>query len=430
MPSQTEIRRRIASNGPITFAEFMEAALYWPAGGYYSVGDPFGPSGDYYTSPMAHPAFGALLSLQLFQMWRRMDAPAPFTVVELGGGNGLLCRDILSFSVNLSKEFQDSLRFLCIDRRASRGHEAGLPQASRIAASGVPLRGITGCILSNEYLDAFPVHQVQMDGGKLCEVFITLDGDALVETLAAPSTPQLAQRLAGLDVTLAEGQRAEINLGLDEWANSAAGALDTGFVLTIDYGRPAAELYSAQERPRGTLTTYYRHTQTDAPLQRVGRQDISAQVDFTSAAQAGNAAGMTTLGLTTQRRFLHNLGWSQFRDAVTSQAPATRLSSRDRRANLSGLADLVRPDGLGDFKVLVQGKDVPPCQLWGLSPEVSPEFDAELAGLLATLPPPLLTERHIPLADGVWPQPEQEFELAQLWPWDDSGSPQEPDSGE
>ena len=418
-PAEAEIRRRIADNGPITFAEFMEVALYWPVGGYYSGGDPFGPSGDYYTSPMAHPVFGALLSFQLFQMWQLMGRPRPFTVVELGAGNGLLCRDILNFSANLSSKFRNSLRCLCLDRRASRGYDAGMPQASRIAASGIPLRGIRGCILSNEYLDAFPVHQVEMDGGKLREVFIMLDGTELVETLAEPSTPELARRLAGLDdVEIAEGQRAEINLGLAEWAGAVSDALDAGFVLTIDYGRPANELYSAQERPRGTLTTYYRHIQTDAPLRRIGRQDMSAQVDFTSVIQAGAAAGLETLGLTTQRRFLHNLGWRQFRDALALRSPSIQLPPQDRQANLAGLTDLVNPDGLGNFKVLVQGKDVPPQPLWGLALEL-PEG---LAQLVPTLPPPLLTNRHMLLAAGRWPQPEAEFELQELWPWGDTES--------
>jgi SAM-dependent MidA family methyltransferase len=415
-PAEAEIRRRIASNGPITFAEFMDAALYWPGGGYYSVGEPFGASGDYYTSPMAHPAFGALLSLQLFQMWQQLDRPASFTVVELGAGDGLLCRDLLTFSANLPGGFRDSLSYLCLDRRAGRGHEAGLPQASRAAASGVPLRGALGCVLSNEYLDAFPVHQVQMADGQLREVFVGLDGDELAETLAAPSTPELARRLDGLGIGLAEGQRAEINLGLGPWARAAADALGAGFVLTIDYGNLAPGLYSAQERPRGSLTTYYRHTQTDAPLRRIGRQDISAQVDFTSVTRAGDTAGLATVGFTTQRLFLENLGWRRFRDGLASQAPSTRLAPRDRQANLAGLTDLVRPGGLGSFKVLVQGKNVPAGQLWGLAAEPA----GELEQLLATLPTPLLTDRHVPLAAGGWPQPELEFELERLWPGDEA----------
>ena len=93
-PAESEVRRRIEERGFITFAEFMDLALYWPRGGYYSSGDPIGPGGDYYTSPQVHPVFATLLAVQLFQMWELLDRPDPFTVVELGAGNGLLGRDL------------------------------------------------------------------------------------------------------------------------------------------------------------------------------------------------------------------------------------------------------------------------------------------------------------------------------------------------
>jgi len=122
-------------------------------------------------------------------------------------------------------------------------------------------------------LDAFPVHQVTLSQGSLKEVYVTLTGDVLEYALKEPSTPRLATRLAGLGITLAEGQTVEINLGIDDWVDDAAEVLDTGFILTVDYGRVASDLYSMDDRPRGTLTTFYRHTQTDSPLQRIGRQD-------------------------------------------------------------------------------------------------------------------------------------------------------------
>jgi len=424
MDLESEIRRRIARKGPITFAEFMDVALYWPDGGYYSPspapdGDtptPFGPRGDYYTAPQAHPAFGALLAVQLYQFWLLLDQPAPFHVVEPGSGNGQLSRDVLSAARGLPEAFSRSLTYLCLDRNPlppTPGH----PAAAAIAADGLPLRGLRGCILSNELLDAFPVHQVRLVDGRLREVFVTLEptgaaGESpLALSLDDPSTPALAARLEELEITLAEGQTAEICLHLDSWSAAAASALDQGFVLTIDYGRPADELYSPQLRPRGSLVTYYRHTQTDAPLRRIGRQDITAQVDFTALVNAGRRAGLDTLGCITQARFLRNLDLDRLRRRVTS----CPLPVAEGVANRAGLLALARPDGLGDFKVLVQGRnlscnsDAPP-QLWGLSPspEVSP--------LVATLPLPLLSPDHISLPTG-WPQPPvQEFDLSDLWP--------------
>ena len=423
--AETEIRRRISERGPITFAEFMDVALYWPEGGYYSASGgreagPFGPAGDYYTSPMAHPAFGALLAVQLYQFWLLLDRPNPFWIVEPGSGNGQLCNDILQAAAGLPAGFSESIRYLCLDR----SHHGALPlplQASPIATAGMPLRNARGCVISNELLDSFPVHQVRLEQGELKEVYVALnvpspsasgsgaggEGFPPVETLAEPSTPALASRLDELGISLAEGQTAEISLGLDGWASSVAVALESGFVLTIDYGRMAAELYSAELRPRGTLATYYRHTQTDAPFRHVGRQDMTAQVDFTSVIDAGRRAGLEPLGYTTQARFLRNLGSDQLRRRVTS----TPLPVDEAIANRAGMLALTRPDGLGDFKVLIQTKGIPPVaqgspELWGLAPAAN--------DLARSLPLPLLSSRHISLPQG-WPRPAvQEFEFGDL----------------
>ena len=409
MSPETEIRRRIRETGPIPFAEFMELALYWPAGGYYAgrpaAAAPFGPAGDYYTSPLAHPVFGALLAIQLYQGWQLLDYPHPFVIAELGAGNGLLSRDIIAAAAHLPNGFGNGLRYLCLDRCNPDGsaYETGAAGLARITAAGLPLRGMRGVILSNELLDAFPVHQVKMEGGQLREVYIAIDdSEALTETLAAPSTPALAARLKELNIHLAEGQTAEINLQLDDWAEEVAAALDTGFVLTIDYGRPAAELYDNQLRPRGTLTAYYRHTQTDAPLRNIGRQDLTAQVDFTAVVNAGRRAGLTPLNFTTQGPFLRNLGLDSFRRRLA----ALPLSRTDLAANRAGLAALDNPGGMGAFKVLTQGKGIGQAELWGFAPA------AAAAELAARLPVPLLTARHIALPSG-WPAAgDGEFELA------------------
>ena len=415
MSAEGEIRRRIRERGPITFAEFMELALFWPQGGYYLQREPIGPSGDYYTSPLVHPAFGALLAVQLFQMWQLMGRPGPFTVVEMGAGNGLLCRDIVAYSnqvgarhaVPLLLEFQKSLRYVCIDRRTMAGVERDLPRdrqgplVDRLAAAGLPLRQVRGCFLSNEFLDAFPVHQVTVRQGQLREVYIAQEGEGLAEILGEPSTPALAARLESLGIALAEGQIAEINLGLDSWAEEVAAALKAGFVLTIDYGHPAHELYSAERRPRGALTTYYRHVQTDAPLQRIGHQDITAQVDFTSVINAGHRAGLEPLGFIPQRQSLANLGLTYFQRRLASLG----LSPREAQANRAGMLDLARPGGLGDFKVLAQGKNAGQPALWGFRPA------AEAATLAEQLPVPLLTPQHLSLLEGRYPQMEYGFEL-------------------
>ena len=400
MSAESEVRRRIQELGKITFAEFIEIALYWPQGGYYSGREPVGAQGDYYTSPAVHPAFGALLAVQLFQMWREMGSPAVFTVLELGAGNGLLCRDITSYAKEMPRGFAAALRYLCLDRRSPETLEAGTTGTGRILSDGLPFKGLEGCILSNEYLDAFAVHQVNMTSNGLKEVYVGLEGDDLVEVTGELSDPALARRFTDLGAVLVEGQTAEVNLSLDEWAQDVSAALEHGFVLTIDYGRLASELYSMELRPRGTLTTFHRHTQTDAPLQRIGRQDMTAQVDFTTVMQAGRRAGLETLGFSTQGRFLSNLGLPHLRRHLTGlDLPRSQIA-----ANNTGMLDLARPGGLGDFKVLVQGKNAGTPALWGLQDTQSEDA--------VVLEPnvPLLDVSHIDLMEGWYPNTALEFD--------------------
>ena len=257
-----------------------------------------------------------------------------------------------------------------------------------------------GCFLSNEYLDAFPVHQVAMTPDGLLETYVVLkDGQPLLG-LGPPTTPALAARLQALDIELLEGQTAEICLRLDDWAAQLAASLERGFVLTVDYGRPASELYSPELRPRGTLTTYYQHTQLDAPLRHVGRQDITAQVDFTSVIDAGRRLGLDSLGMDTQGRFLRRLGLTSMQQRLA----ALDLPQYAAQANRAGMLDLARPGGLGDFKVLCQGKGVGAPDLWGFS-------DSDVAAKLAEqLPVPLLTPSHLSLLEGRYAAPQPQWQ--------------------
>ena len=408
MTAEAEIRRRIAERGPITFAEFMDVALYHPGGGYYTSGERVGASGDFYTSPSVHPAFGALLAVQLFQMWELLGRPAPFTIAEAGAGNGLLCRDVAAAALGLPEGFAHNLRYVCLDRRGNGGNERGLPGVSRVAASGLPLRGITGCVLSNELLDAMPVHQLTVEQGRLREVYVTLDGDEFAMNTGEPSTPLLSQRLDSLDIELAEGQTAEVNLALDDWNQAASQSLGRGFVLTIDYGQPADELYSAEDRLQGTLTTFHRHLQTDRPLERVGQQDMSAQVDFTTLARAGAQAGLDLLGYTTQATLLHNLGLARLAQRLTAGSP------RQAQASRAGMRELAKPGGLGDFKVLAQGKNTGKPELWGF------HASGKATDLTERMPTPLPTAEHLDLLTGRFPPAESEFEMAWDTLWSDS----------
>ncbi len=387
VPTVTEraIRRHIARHGPITFAAYMARALYGP-GGYYTRS---GAGADYYTSPQVHPAFGALLAIQLFRFWQLLDRPHPFFVIEPGAGDGLLGRDIRNAAAHLPEGFAGSLRYVGCDRHPGGRNVRSLTTGTVAAdARRLPFRNVTGCVISNELLDALPVHRVRMEGGRLRELYVGIESDVadgyegrLVEITGDPSTPNLERRLSDIGVSLSHGQTAEICLLLDDWAESIATALDTGFVLTIDYGRSAHDLYDPNQRPHGALVTYRSHRQTDTPLADPGRQDITAQVDFTSVRLAGERAGLATLGDMPQGTFLSRLGLQAIRRNAAPPAEgsggwitipidtegslpdslAEPFSPQpdDSRDWLTGLTHLVRPGGLGDFRVLVQARGIP-----------------------------------------------------------------------
>ena len=407
--AEDEIRRRLSDKGRLTFAEFMEVALYHPGGGYYTSGERVGASGDYYTSPSVHPAFGALLAVQLFQAWQLMGRPVPYTVVEAGAGSGLLSRDILAAAPGLPAPFRESLRYVCVDRRTSAGLETGSAGASRICSSGLPLRDVVGCVLSNELLDAMPVHQVTWQGGELKELYVVSQGGELAMQADEPSTRLLEQRLTALGVRLQEGQVAEVNLAMAGWIEGVAESLDRGLVLVIDYGQQAGDLYSPTERFRGTLATFRNHLQTDRPLEHIGRQDMSAQVDFTTVARAAGDAGLDVLGYSSQTEFLHNLGVGRLLER-TAAVPGSR------RSGLMAMRELIKPEGLGAFRVMALGRNIGQPALWGFEPADEP------AELVEKLPVPVLTPDHIDLLSGRYPWHQAEFEVPwdTLWPDDET----------
>ena len=401
--AEQAIRQRIKQAGRITFAEFMKVALYYPGGGYYTSDSPFGATGDYYTSPAVHPAFGALLAAQLFGMWQGMGRPSDFTVVEMGAGDGLLADDICAYVSEMGDDFSRELNYICIDRYPLTDSDSltntGRSEIARITADKLPLRDVVGCFISNEFVDAFPVHRFQIEGGELLEVYVSLDDTGnFREELAMPSTSLIGERLGSLDFALEGGHRGEVSLRVKPWLADVAKALHTGFVVTIDYGYEASEMY-ARRHHAGTLQTYYRHTEGSSPYQRIGKQDITAHVDFSLVQDEGRAAGLATLENTTQAEFLDSLGIGE----MMRQLRSTPISQYERNANIMALRELVNPDGLGGFRVLTQEKAT------GLT-SIAP---LRLLDRTHTLQVPLLSHRHMPLMQGRYPHTS--WEMPSLW---------------
>jgi SAM-dependent MidA family methyltransferase len=368
------ILARIADRGMIPFAEFMELALYHPGKGYYQASrEKIGPGGDYYTSPHVHPIFGVLLSRQLHQMWEILNRPSPFTIAEMGAGKGLLCSDILGYCQNQWPDFYRNLIYLLAEISPAVQEKQKF-LLSRFGTDGkvewvLPddllngRRSFTGCFLSNELIDAFPFHLVQQGEERLWEIFVNSRDGSFQEILGPPSTPLIEEYFRLYGSTLAEGQRAEVNLKALEWIDGVSRALRRGFILTIDYGYEAKELYHP-ERREGTLLCYFRHTTSPDPYQRIGHQDITAHVNFTALIKKGEALGLQKVGYTEQYKFLVALGLLQ--DLENLEKASDRHSDPAFLKNKLSMRNLLIPGGMGTlFKVLAQSKGPEEPELLG-----------------------------------------------------------------
>ena len=373
-----EIVSLINEKGKITFADFMDLALYHPEYGYYTSGkEKIGKRGDYYTSSDVHSVFGELIARQLEQMWRLLGSNR-FTVVEIGAGRGWLCYDILNYVRNEYPEFFEKIDYKIveisrnlIERQSNtlKGLEGKVSWES-FSEDGFSFNPIEGCFLSNEFVDSLPVHQVVVENDCLKEIYVTIQDDEYCEKIDELSSPELGDYFKNSKTDLKEGQRAEVNLKALDWVKNISRFLNRGFVITIDYGHLAEELYS-EERHRGTLMCYYEHTTSENPYERVGNQDITSHVNFTSIMKDGARFGLSTTGFVRQSNFLIALGILNKMNDV--QGDISKLLT---------MKNLFLPGGMGDiFKVLIQHKGIDIPELIGLRSMSEPGLAREIEGL-------------------------------------------------
>ncbi|MEO5364310.1 MAG: SAM-dependent methyltransferase [Magnetococcus sp. DMHC-8] len=370
---QSILRQAIAqAGGLLPFVRFMDLALYHPRHGYYMTGrSRLGRTGDFVTAPEMTSLFGELLTLQWIEIWQQLDQPARFQVVEAGAGSGKLAVDILR-TARRFPAFQEALAYgvleISPDFRALQRRtlaEAGFAP-DRIdwydTLADLAEGGVEGVLFSNELLDALPVHWLEMTAAGLRELGVALDGAGLTTGLMPVAPPLGADHFTRLGLTLPVGMRTEVGLAASDWMAQAARCLRRGVIVTIDYGYTQAEYYGPA-LPQGTLTGFYRHQQVADPLQHPGEMDLTAHVNFTAVAQAGEAQGLTTLGYTTQAWFLMGLGILQRLERLAGAWPAAEQQRLQQT-----VMRLIMPQGMGErFKVLAQGRGLTASLLSGFS---------------------------------------------------------------
>jgi SAM-dependent MidA family methyltransferase len=366
----TILTEHIRAWGPITFAKYMDACLYDPQHGYYTRAEQM-PRRDYFTSVDASPIFGRLLARQFQEMWVQLGCPAEFLLVEPGAGTGALAPQILDFTAESFPEFYSALQYVGVERSAARRAAASagsltphLTAQHFAMVSDMPAHVPCGCIFSNEFFDALPVHRLVREGNELREIYVGSGPNGLCEQFGALSSPALAEYLTEQGITLQEGQLAEVNLEACVWIAEMGARLGRGFVLTIDYGHEAEELYDHLHM-RGTLLAYEKHRAGENFFRAPGQQDLTAHVNFTALDRHGNRAGLQRTGLTSQSNFLLSL--ARHSNFAELQSPAMTESEQARARLL--FKTLIYPEGMGEtFQILIQHKGVAQPHLSGLDP--------------------------------------------------------------
>jgi SAM-dependent MidA family methyltransferase len=361
------IRDHLQRHGPAPFPWFMEQALYHPAYGYYtSTRIRIGRQGDYYTNVSVGPLYGQLLASQLIEMWKLLGSPSDFTIVEQGAEDGQLAVDILSAIKEESAEAAACIRYVILEpipgkqqQQRARFEPDFLAKVSWLTRLA-ELPPVTGVFISNELVDAMPVHLVLYRDSAWSELHVDISGEDFSFVPAQIEAPELKQALDKLPSPVAALYRTEVNLAASRWIQEVSNRLERGFVLTVDYGFPRHDYYKP-DRTEGTLSCYSRHRRSYNPLERPGELDITAHVDFTALSEAATNASLSLIGYTDQHHFM--VGAAESRLLALEQAVKREGLTPDLAAFLGKYRALMHPGTMGmafKFLLLAKGLDGPP----------------------------------------------------------------------
>ncbi|MBD0325743.1 MAG: SAM-dependent methyltransferase [Pyrinomonadaceae bacterium] len=354
------LREKIRRDGPITFRDWMSAALYDSQDGYYCRPDieRWGRSGDYLTSPQRSPLFAVTLAHYFAQLYEELGAPAHWTIIEAGAGAGHFAAGVLETLQRDLSEIFARTSYL-IDEASADALKRVTTRLTRfqervdfihLAEREEPIGD--AIIFANELLDAFPVHRVTMRDGQLKELFVGCDAAGEFTWVEGePCMPRLAAYFQKLRIEIAEGQMAEVNLDAVDWISRVGSLLRRGFLIVVDYGAEARALYDSSARPSGTLRAFQHHRLSSDALAAPGEQDLTTTIDWTSIKNAGAEAGLRTILLERQDKFLLQAGLLERLERLTASAQ----SEAEVAALRTGARDMILPDGMSaSFQVLVQ----------------------------------------------------------------------------
>ena len=339
---------RIAREGPISFRDFMAAALYDPAEGYYARGAAIGERGDFVTSPYVSPAFAQTIARRFAKEVAAFEGEVDF--VEVGAGEGRFLEDFAAALLAQDPQLSDRVRLTAVEKSAhARGEIAKRPIAAplRVVDSVNELgeQSVSGWIFSNELFDALPVVRVTGSPRGLQELRVGYEGDSFVWRLA-PAPEAYREHLERYGITLESGQVGEISFGAAPLLRILARALVRGSIVTFDYGHRSSVLYHPASRKHGTLAVHFAGLRRGDPLSRPGQVDLTAHVHWDLLIEAGEAEGLKTTEIARQGRWLVEAGLFDFVKEDAERWRAYRL---------------IDPEGMGEeLSVLMQTrKDTP-----------------------------------------------------------------------
>ncbi|TVR74344.1 MAG: SAM-dependent methyltransferase [Sphaerobacteraceae bacterium] len=348
------IRDEVTASGPISFERFMDLALYHPEHGYYRAESPApGRAGDFLTAPEAHPIFGAVLAGQIVAFDAALGHPAPFTIIEYGAGSGKLIRPLLAEIRQKLPDLYARISYTPVELNVTRRteliqHLADGGHQERLSEDTNPST-VIGCVLANEFIDAFPARRFVQQGDTLHEIHVDWQDGWFAEVTTPVDDSATREYLERHGYDLQPGEQFELHPGIERWVQDVDQALSRGSVLIIDYGYPAQELFNDHRR-NGTVRAYHQHGVTTELYRGIGRQDLTAHVNFSELQWQAEQHGFTLDRLTTQAELLESLGLGERLFALQS---SNSITSDEYLATRAAVLRMIDPGAMGRFRVMM-----------------------------------------------------------------------------